>query len=384
MASFTSIKNKFKNILKSKKDFTDLKDINIAYLLVGFPTLSETFVLNELKYLVENDYNVTVFCYVDPMDPIELDFDLNVVRFDNVENPYNNLKKLLREYKIDLIHTHFVYPPATEFTYPVAKELNIPFTVFAHAVDIFKKVCDENNNLYEITNDKNCKAVFTLGNYHKNYLLERGVPEDKIIITKQATAYSITPLKEKDGEIKEIISLSRFVEKKGLDILVDSADILKDTDLNFSMYGGGILENEIQEKIQQLKLKNIKIKGVLNGAEEVRKSFSKSDVLVAPCKIAENGDRDGFPTVIFEAMAYGIPVITTNVSVIPEIIKDNVNGFIVDENDPQALANKIIEVKKLSKDKLFKIRKQAQQDVINTSSVEMTMNALIKTWRKIK
>lgn len=384
MASFTSIKNKFKNILKSKKDFTDLKDINIAYLLVGFPTLSETFVLNELKYLVENDYNVTVFCYVDPMDPIELDFDLNVVRFDNVENPYNNLKKLLREYKIDLIHTHFVYPPATEFTYPVAKELNIPFTVFAHAVDIFKKVCDENNNLYEITNDKNCKAVFTLGNYHKNYLLERGVPEDKIIITKQATAYSITPLKEKDGEIKEIISLSRFVEKKGLDILVDSADILKDTDLNFSMYGGGILENEIQEKIQQLKLKNIKIKGVLNGAEEVRKSFSKSDVLVAPCRIAENGDRDGFPTVIFEAMAYGIPVITTNVSVIPEIIKDNVNGFIVDENDPQALANKIIEVKKLSKDKLFKIRKQAQQDVINTSSVEMTMNALIKTWRKIK
>lgn len=381
---FNSLKNKFKNISKFKKDFTDLKNINIAYLLVGFPTLSETFILNELRYLVENGYNIKVFCYVDPMDPIELDFDLEVIRFDYIGNPQENLKKLLKEHKIDLIHTHFVYPPATEFTYPIAKELNIPFTVFAHAVDIFRKMCDENNNLYEITNDENCKAIFTLGEYHKNYLLQRNVPEDKIIITKQATGYEITTLEEKNEEIKDIISLSRFVEKKGLDILIDAAYILKDTNLNFSMYGKGILENELQNKIQQLNIENIAIKGVLNGANEVQQCFSNSDILVAPCRIAENGDRDGFPTVIFEAMAYGIPVITTNVSVIPEIIKDNVNGFIVEENNPQALADKILEVKNLSKDELFKIRKQAQQDVINTSSVEMTMDTLIETWRNIE
>ena len=380
---FTAIKNKIKNFNKPKKDFNDLKNINIAYVLVGFPTLSETFVLNELRYLVENDYNISVFCYVDPMDPVELDFDLNVIRFDDVENPKEKLKKLLKEHDIDLIHSHFVYPPATEYTYPVAKELGIPFTVFAHAVDIFRKMCDENNNLTEIANDKNCKAIFTLGDYHKNYLLERNVPKDKIIITKQATGYEITPIKDKTSNIVEIISLSRFVEKKGLDILIDVADILKDEDLNFSMYGSGILEEQLQNKIAQLNLNNISIKGVLNGFDEVQKCFSKSDVLVAPCRIAENGDRDGFPTVIFEAMAYGIPVITTDVSVIPEVIKDNYNGFIVEQNNPKALADKIIEVKNLSQSELLKIRKQAQKDVIKTSSVEKTMDTLIDTWKRI-
>ena len=63
-----------------------------------------------------------------------------------------NLENLLIEHNIDLIHTHFVYPTVTKFTFPIAKKLNIPFTVFAHAYDIFIRENDKRNNISEIAN----------------------------------------------------------------------------------------------------------------------------------------------------------------------------------------------------------------------------------------
>ena len=99
-------------------------------------------------------------------------------------------------------------------------------------------------------------------------------------------------------------------------------------------------------------------------------------------RIAKNGDRDGIPTVIFESMAYGVTVLTTNVSAIPEVINDGKNGFIVPPDNPQALAEKIKYISNLNNEEIFKINKQAQKDVINTSSVEKTMNTLLKTWKE--
>ena len=389
-SSFKKIKNIFhksskKEIVSSIKSNKSIKkdenDFRIAYILSGFPTLSQTFVLNELRYLVKNGYDVKVFAYRDPMDPVNLDFNLEVIRFDKSEDLMSNLENLLIDYKIDLVHTHFVYPPCTNFTFPVCEKLHIPFTVFAHAVDIFVKEIDEKNRVGEIGQSKYCKGIFTLGDYHKNYLIERGVPEDKIVITKQATDYDIFPLKKTNNKIKKIVSISRFVEKKGINVLIDAAKLLENEEVEFGIYGFGDLEDSYKNQIQSLNIKNIEVKGVLNGPREVKDLFDNSDLLVSPCVIASNGDRDGFPTVIFESMAYGVPVITTNVSVIPEVIKDGKNGFIVPSNNPNELALKIKEVMGYDDEELFKIRQQAQIDVQNTSSVEKTMNILIGIWK---
>ena len=364
-------------------DFNDLHDLNIAYVLKGFPTLSQTFVLNELKYLIENNYNVVVFCYKDPMDSVELDFDLEVVRFDSPELSDDltaNLEELLLRYEIDLMHTHFVYPPCTEFTFPVAEKMGIPFTVFGHAVDIFKYDVEKINRVDEITCSDYCKAIFTLSQYHKNHLISRGVPEDKIVITRQATDYEIHDLEFNEREVKNIISISRFVDKKGIDVLIDAAKILEDEDFEFSIYGFGKLEKKYKKQISDLGLENISVKGLLNGPKEVQDVFSKSDILVSPCRISKNGDRDGIPTVIFEAMAYGVTVLTTSVSAIPEVIEDGKNGFIVEAENPEELALKIKEIAKLSNEERFEIAKQAQIDVQNLSSVENTMNTVLNTW----
>lgn len=358
----------------------ELQNYNIAYVLYGFPTLSETFIINELRWLRENNFNVKVFSYKDPSKPIDLDFDIETYRFDTNDNLAQNLENLLIEHKIDLIHTHFVYPTATNFTFPIAKKLNIPFTVFAHAYDIFIRENDKRNNISEIANSNLCKAIFTLSNYHKNYLIKRNVPENKIVLTRQATEYSIQPLIKKDNKIKKIISVSRFVEKKGLDTLIEAAKLLKDEDYEFSIYGFGVLEKDLQKQIDEYGLTNISIKGSLPNSEEVKKVLIDSDLLVSPCRIAENGDRDGVPTVLFEAMGYGVPVLATNVSAIPEFIHDGENGFLTIPDNPTLLSDKIKEVSSLSPEKLFEIRKKAQEDVQNISSINSTLNNLLDTW----
>ena len=79
-------------------------------------------------------------------------------------------------------------------------------------------------------------------------------------------------------------------------------------------------------------------------------------------------------------MGYGTLILTTNVSAIPEVISDGVNGFIVESNNKEAFALKIKEIMSLSKEDILKIVNRAQKDVQNESSVEMTMEKLIEIW----
>ena len=365
------LESKSDQFLKINKD---IKDLNIAYVIDGFPIHSETFIVNEIRWLVNNGFNIKVFTNHESYKPVEIDFFAENYRF----NDLLELEELLIEHDIEFMHTHFVYHICTQFTHPVAEKLKIPFSVFAHAVDIFRDVNVERNNVRAISKSKYCVAIFTLSNYHKDFLINHGVEEDKIVITKQASDYELSDMEIKDKPIKRIVSISRFVEKKGIGDLIDAAKILEDEDYEFEIYGFGDLENQLQEKIDNLDSKNISIKGELTPSE-VQNVLKESDLLVSPCKIAKNGDRDGFPTVIFEAMATGLAVLTTNVSAIPEVIEDGVNGFIVEPNDPNALVDKIKEISNMSSEELFEIRKKAQDDVINVSSVEKTMNTFFDT-----
>lgn len=368
------VENKFKND-KSSNCEKSVKNFNIAYVLSGFPIHSETFIVSEVKWLVENGYNIIIFTRYSSYKPVNIDFDVTNIRF----NSMIELETLLIEHDIDLMHTHFVYPICTNFTYPIAEKLGIPFTVFAHAYDIFVNDNKNLNNISEISKSKYCEGIFTLSDFHKNYLIDCGAKPDKIIITKQATNYEVLPLQEKSGKIKNIVSISRFVEKKGLDVLIDAAKLLENEDFEFSIYGFGDLENDLQKQIDELECQNISIKGEL-APEKVKDVLLDADLLVSPCKVAKNGDMDGFPTIIFESMAVGLPILTTSVSAIPEIIKDNVNGFLIKPNDSKSLAEKIIDITNVSSDDLFKIRKSAQEDVKDISSVEKTMENYLNYW----
>lgn len=370
---FNSLNEKYQKIrISADRPKRDLKEINIAYVLNTFPELSQTFVLSELKWLVENNYNVMVFYKKNPLKPVDFVFDIKYVHFESEKH----LMKLLLDNNIEFMHTHFAYPICCNFTYPIAECLNIPFTVFAHAFDIFTKEYQKINKIADVSRSELCLAVYTLSDFHRNYLINQGVNDDKIVITKQATDYEISEFHKKEDKIRNIVSISRFVEKKGFDVLIDAAKLLEDDDLVFEIYGFGKLENKLKGMIEKMNLKNISIKGELN-PEDVKVKLKESDLIVVPCKVAENGDMDGIPTIIFESMAVGLPVLTTSVSAIPEIIEDGENGFIIEPENPELLAEKIREIVSLDSQRLYEIRCRAQRDVESFSSVEQTMQTYI-------
>lgn len=363
-----------KNLFHENSNFNNIR---IAYVLHGFPIHSETFVVNEVKWLKKNGYNVTVFIKDEPYKPIKIDFDVDILKFNNIQE----LEELLIEYGIDLIHTHFVYPICTKFTFPVAEKLKIPFTVFAHAYDIFIHENNELNRIDEISNSQYCIGIFTLSKFHEDYLIKKGANKNKIIITKQATDYKLSNIKPKNNKIKKIISISRFVEKKGLDTLISAAKLLETENFEFAIYGFGELEMELQKQITDMDCSNISIKGELP-PDKVIPKLKEYDLLISSCKKAKNGDMDGIPTIIFEGMAAGIPILTTYISAIPEIIKEGKNGFIIEPDNVKLLSEKIKYIASLPPEKLFEIEKQAQKDVKNTSSVEKTMEKYINTIKK--
>ncbi len=361
------------NRLDLNKIPKDMEEINIAYVLESFPVLSQTHIVNEIRWLKEHGFNVVVFTNKESEKPIEIDFFVEKVHFEEIFD----LTELLVEYEIDLMHTHFVYPICTNFTLPIAEKLKIPFTVFANSHDIFIRENDERNKIKQISDSQFCLGIFTLSDFHKKYLMRRGAREDKLVVTKQAVNYEIVPIEEKNNKIKKIVSICRFEERNGLDVLINSAKILENEDFEFEIYGYGDLQNDLENQINELGLKNISIKGELL-PNEVADTLLSSDLLVSPCKVAANGDFIGFPVILFESMAVGVPVLTTSMSAIPEVIVDGYNGFRTDRGDPEKFANKIIEISNLPSEKLFEVRKTAQEDLINVAGIEKTMNRYIE------
>lgn len=360
----------------------DIVSMKIAYVLWDFPSFSQTFVLNELRNLIDSGYDVKVYYKTSPDKKATLDFKIDHYQV----NDSDELVELLRRDNRNIIHSHFVYPACTLLAYPAAEKLEIPFTVMAHAVDIYHHNNDQRNRIKEISQSKYCKKVFVLGEYPKNYLLERGVPIQKIMKIRQAVRYNLISDDEiynsqNNVETKNIITITRFVEKKGLFYLISAAKLLENSDYNFTIYGYGPLEEELRTQVQTLGLKNVSFPGPLNSFNEVKEAYSNADLFVLPCIQAENGDMDGLPTVLLEAMAHGVPVISTDISVIPEVVKDNYSGFIVEQKNPQQIADKINEVFSMSNEMLTQIKLNARNMVDQVANINDTVNALIDIWK---
>ncbi|MCL4219602.1 MAG: glycosyltransferase, partial [Candidatus Hydrogenedentes bacterium] len=106
---------------------------------------------------------------------------------------------------------------------------------------------------------------------------------------------------------------------------------------------GPLLET-IRDQIKEAHLDNQMLLPGPLPQEEVQALLREADVLALPCVVAESGDRDGIPVVLMEAMALGVPVVSTTVSGIPELITSGQNGLLGTPNAPETLANALEKV----------------------------------------
>jgi glycosyltransferase involved in cell wall biosynthesis len=142
---------------------------------------------------------------------------------------------------------------------------------------------------------------------------------------------------------RKIIAVGRLVEKKGFDVLIEACALLnaRGVPCECDIIGEGPQGEQLRAMIDELALgAHVRLLGALPRPQVVA-AFRQAAVSVMPCVIAEDGDRDGLPTVLIEAMALGTPCVGTDVTGIPEIVRDGETGLCVRQRDPVALADAI-------------------------------------------
>lgn len=362
---------------------------SIAYIVKAWPRLSETFILNEILSLEQRGVPIRIFS-VKPPDPGPAHSKVAQVRAKVTclalgthwkQAGAANLRLLCRQpgrylrvlvqviiakfirrrfgaprhffqagYLADILsrepadhlHAHFASTPArvAMLTHRLS---GIPYTFTAHAKDIY--VTDPEAFRVKLAE---ARTVVTCTEYNRSYVLRQyaGPADHKVRCIYHGLDVSQfsfqLPTKVDTGE-PMILSVARLVEKKGLGDLIAAADILRRRGRVFQVeiIGSGPQREALRAQTKQLGLADrVRLSGA-QAHDAVCQAYQRASVFVLPCVIASNGDRDGIPNVLLEAMASGVPVVSTPVSGIPELIASGFDGLLVPPNNPAALAEAI-------------------------------------------
>jgi colanic acid/amylovoran biosynthesis glycosyltransferase len=217
-------------------------------------------------------------------------------------------------------------------------------TVF-HGFDITLLLKEQRERIY--------KRLFETGDlflpiseHWKHRLIELGCPEEKIIVHRMGVdcnRFLFRSRRLDDSNKVRFVSIGRLVEKKGFEYGIRAvAKLTKNVqNIEYTIVGDGALNEYLQNLIQELGVdNNIHMVG-WKQQEEVIEILENAHILLAPSVTSKNGDQEGIPVSLMEAMAMGLPIVSTKHSGIPELIENGVSGFLVPERDSEALYEKL-------------------------------------------
>jgi colanic acid/amylovoran biosynthesis glycosyltransferase len=174
-------------------------------------------------------------------------------------------------------------------------------------------------------------------------LIALGCPPEKIVVHRtgiDCARFTFEP--RAPGSELKLITVGRLVEKKGIEDALTAIRFLRENGMNvsYTIVGDGPLRGHLEEVIQRHRMDRVRLTGALLQAV-LQEEVKAADILLAPSVTAADGDEEGIPNVLKEAMATGRPVVTTRHSGIPELVEDGVTGFLADEHDPRGLARAV-------------------------------------------
>jgi glycosyltransferase involved in cell wall biosynthesis len=257
--------------------------------------------------------------------------------------------RLLEQPGVRHLHAHFCHG-ATTVTWLASLITGVPFSFTAHAKDLY---CESLNPAGLLARKiRAARMVVTCTDANRAYLesMTTGTP---IHCIYHGLNTDFTRLLEDGGAAApaprasslRILAVGRLVAKKGLDVLVDACAILarRGVSLRLDIVGEpGDQSSDLAARVSRHGLGGaVTIRGPVTQAALVE-AYRSASVFCLPCRIAGDGDRDGIPNVLMEAMACGLPVVTTPVSGIPELLVHDVNGLLVPPDDARATADALL------------------------------------------
>jgi glycosyltransferase involved in cell wall biosynthesis len=404
----------------------------IAYLLKGYPRLSETFILQEILGLERHGIPLQLYSIIDPKEDMvhpsvgEVQSHVCYLHSDDARGTQasfersqkwllkrhplrllqvwlyvsfkrrhlltfqrlleaGRLAQLLVEQDVQWLHAHFAHGPTSVADF-VHLLTGIPFSFSAHAKDIYESSPD-----LLIRKIQRARFVTTCSDASRRYMLDllKDVPDATQLQSKIHLVYhgvdtqrfSPSPTQcyqPASDEPLLILSIGRFVEKKGYQYLITACETLVERNIPFrcAIYGSGPLKHDLHQQIARLDLEEyVQLHGERT-QEDLPDIYRKATLFVLPCCVASDGDRDGIPNVLLEAMATGLPVVSTDVGGVPELVENDQSGLLVPEKDPLVLANAL--------ERLLGDRKQrallgaaARQRILEHFDAEQNLQSLV-------
>jgi glycosyltransferase involved in cell wall biosynthesis len=251
--------------------------------------------------------------------------------------------RLLREmYPCDHIHAHFV-DRAALVALIAGRLLDKPFSATAHANDIYVDPVLLSEKIAQ------AKFVATCTRYNESHLrsMSNATSARKLKCIYHGLDVSKYHPQWRSRKPRPLLfAVGQLREKKGFSYLLEACRMLLDRGVEFdcSIVGEGPVRNALETKITELSLQHrVSLLGSLPH-KLVIEGYSEATIFVLPCVTATDGDRDGIPNVILEAMAMGLPIVSTRHSGIPEAVEHGRTGLLVPPRDSAALADALAQL----------------------------------------
>lgn len=237
----------------------------------------------------------------------------------------------LRGRNIGAVHCHMAHAPATVALY-VARTLGAKFSFTGHAADLF---VDRGALAFKL---RNAAFVACISHWHRDFYRQIAPVTAKCLpIVRCSVAL---PEPSDPGE-REIVTVARLVAKKGVDILIEAFAMAAPPDWALRILGDGPERAALERLVAAKGLSNRVVFEKAQPHARCLDAIAAGTIFVLACRTATNGDRDGIPVVLIEAMAAGRPVVAGDLVTIRELVDDGRTGLLSPPNDTNALAEQI-------------------------------------------
>lgn len=366
--------------------------MKIAFIVNHFPALSETFILNQITGLIDRGHEVDIFAdcpgdvkkmhpdvekyrlldrtsYIgvsgnrlikllkvlqsSPRNlfkhPLVLLKSLNFRQYGHSATSLNLLyaavRLLERQTVYDIIHGHFGPNGLNGVFFRDLGLLQGKLVTTFYGYDISEFVRTYGEQIYNPLFEHG-EMICLLSNHMKLQLIKLGCNEGKLKIHPLGVnpdKFLFIPRQRPSDGIFKVVTTARLVEKKGIEYSIKAVANLVKTGMRieYIVVGDGSLRENLQQLVQQLDVQdNIHLLG-WKQQMEVIEILKTAHIFVLHSVTSQKGDQEGTPTVLMEAMAMGLPVVSTYHSGIPEVVEDGISGFLVPERDVEALTEKL-------------------------------------------
>jgi colanic acid/amylovoran biosynthesis glycosyltransferase len=366
----------------------------IAYISAWFPRRSETFVYREVRALRARGWDVKTISLYNPSEPGLAEFaDLEagnlifyesgmlatLVHFtaESLTHPIRSVTTFLTALRDAIapgeptsvvdrvklllqsaaaigaarpmrgasaahIHAHFAHASATAAMY-LAKQLGVPFSFTGHANDLFKTRKILRRKL------QRAKFVACISEWHREFYKNEGADVGRCHVVRCGVPVDEWKPRQPNlnREKLQVLTVCRLVEKKGVDMLLRALQEFGQRTTRpwkLTIAGGGEESDKLKALAADLGIaQQCDFLGPVSN-NCVRELLMTADCFALPCRTDAQGDRDGIPVVLMEAMACGVPVISGDLPAVRELIADGESGLLVDGTNPSAVADAIEQI----------------------------------------